>query len=251
MQDLTPFNYQDQQVRVVRLEGEPWFVLADLCKILGLGNRAMVANRLDEDMKGVSQIDTPGGQQSVTVVSEPGMYEVVIRSDKPEATAFRRWITTDVLPQIRKTGSYSRFDDQIPKTLPEALVAYAQEIKAKEAAIAYAAELEPKADAYQAFLNSDGTYAIGAVAKFLGRSQNKLFDELRNHQVLISKGSMRNTPYQRYMHHFRVSAYTYPRSDGTTGTSYTTTVQPSGVEFIRRKLQLPAPLFDAIEAGAL
>lgn len=99
-------------------------------------------------------------------------------------------------------------------------------------------ELEPKADAYDTFLSADGTYSVGSVAKMLGLSQNKMFDRLRNDGVLIAKGAMRNTPYQKYMHHFHVKAHEYERKDGTRGTSYTTTVQPSGIDFIRKKLGL-------------
>lgn len=103
---LAPFVYAGTAVRIVIIDREPWFVLADLCKVLDLPNRAMVARRLAEDQKGVTQIDTPGGPQQMTVVNESGMYEVVIRSDKPEAATFRRWITSEVLPQIRRTGQY-------------------------------------------------------------------------------------------------------------------------------------------------
>ncbi|MFV3255082.1 Bro-N domain-containing protein, partial [Klebsiella pneumoniae] len=83
----------DATVRVVTIDGEPWFVLTDLCKVLRLGNVSMTASRIADDMRGVTQIDTLGGAQQMTIVSEPGMYEVVIRSDKPEAATFRRWIT--------------------------------------------------------------------------------------------------------------------------------------------------------------
>lgn len=78
------------------------------------------------------------------------------------------------------------------------------------------------------------------IAEMLGWSQNKLFADLRNAEVLIAKGPMRNTPYQKYMHHFAVKAYEFERSDGTHGTSYTTRVQPSGVAFVARKLGLDA-----------
>lgn len=246
MNDLAIFNYQDTEVRTVVQNGEPWFVLADLCKVLNLSTPARVAERLDE--AGVSQahISSGGQQRSMTVVNESGMYEVVIRSDKPEAVMFRRWITGEVLPQIRKTGSYGKLEAQIPKTLPEALRAYAREFEAREAIESYARELEPAADAYKAFLDGDGTYSVGNVAKMLCMSQNKLFDQLRNVGILISKGAMRNTPYQHYMHHFAVKAYEYERHDGTRGTSYTTRVQPTGVEFIRRKLGLlPIKVGDA------
>lgn len=237
MSDLIPFTYKDTPVRTVLIDGEPWFVLADLVRVLGL--KQYRADRLDDGMiRNHPIVDSLGRTQQATIVSEAGMYEVVIRSDKPEATAFRRWITTEVLPAIRKTGHYSTasaLEAQIPKTLPDALRAYAREVEAREAMEAYARELEPKADNYDRFMSADGTYSVGSVAKMLGLSQNKLFAELRNRGVLIAKGAMANTPYQQYMHHFAVKAYEYTRSDGTVGSSYTTRVQPSGVDFIARK----------------
>jgi len=90
----------------VVVDGDPWFVLADLCRALGIANAANVAARLSGEDRGVHRADTPGGLQNLTVVSESGMYEVVIRSDKPEAVRFRRWITGEVLPAIRRTGRY-------------------------------------------------------------------------------------------------------------------------------------------------
>lgn len=104
---LLPFTYGDAQVRTVVIDGEPWFVLADLCKVLGIANPSNVTARLDPETLNTLRL-TEGirGNPNVTVVSESGMYEVVIRSDKPEAVMFRRWITAEVLPTIRKTGSY-------------------------------------------------------------------------------------------------------------------------------------------------
>lgn len=99
-------------------------------------------------------------------------------------------------------------------------------------------ELEPKADAYDEFIDATGKYNIGTVAKMFGKGQNWLFRELRNAGVLISKGAMRNTPYQQYMHHFEVKAHSFERSNGEQGVSYTTYVQPSGIQFIQRKLSL-------------
>lgn len=241
MSNLIPFTYEGSAVRTLLIDGEPWFVLADLCKVLEIKRQpSAVAERIDNALRQTYPIsDSMGRTQQAIIVSEAGMYEVVIRSDKPEATAFRRWITTEVLPSIRKTGQYgtaSALEAQIPKTLPDALRAYAREVEAREAMEAYARELEPKADNYDRFMSADGTYSVGSVAKMLGLSQNKLFAELRNRGVLIAKGAMANTPYQQYMHHFAVKAYEYTRSDGTVGSSYTTRVQPSGVDFIARKL---------------
>ncbi|WP_019343474.1 phage regulatory protein/antirepressor Ant [Mycolicibacterium conceptionense] len=100
-------------------------------------------------------------------------------------------------------------------------------------------ELAPKAEAYDSFLDATGKYAVGAVAQMLGTSQNKLFRELRNRGVFIAQGSRRNTPYQQYAHHFEVIPHEYERSNGEMGCSYTTYVQPSGIDFIRKKLGLP------------
>lgn len=99
-------------------------------------------------------------------------------------------------------------------------------------------ELEPKADAYDDFIDTTGKYNIGTVAKMFGRGQNWLFRELRNAGVLISKGAMKNTPYSQYMKYFEVKAHEYERKNGEMGCSYTTYVQPVGIDFIRRKLGL-------------
>ena len=100
-------------------------------------------------------------------------------------------------------------------------------------------ELEPKAEAYESFMDATGKYSVGTVAQMLGLGQNKLFRELRNRKIFIAKGSRQNTPYQQYMHHFEVIAHEFERSNGERGCSYTTYVQPSGIDFIRRKLGLP------------
>ena len=106
MNELQVFNYGESPVRTVMMDGEPWWVLADVCRVLNLTNSRMTTKQLDEDEKGVSQIYTPGGNQGMTVINESGLYKVILRSDKPEAKAFSRWVTHEVLPTIRKTGSY-------------------------------------------------------------------------------------------------------------------------------------------------
>ena len=105
--EITPFEYNCQTVRTIADEsGNPWFVLADVCAVLELTTPAKVADRLDDDEKGVSQIHTLGGIQNMTIISESGLYAVILRSDKPQAKPFRKWVTGEVLPSIRKTGSY-------------------------------------------------------------------------------------------------------------------------------------------------
>lgn len=94
------------EIRTLNLNGEPWFVAADVCKALELGNPSMTVERLDDDEKGISTIDTLGGKQCMAIINEPGLYSLVITSRKPEAKAFKRWITHEVIPAIRKHGAY-------------------------------------------------------------------------------------------------------------------------------------------------
>lgn len=102
------YHYHGNTVRTVERDGEPWFVLKDVCAVLGIGNSRMVFDRLDDDEKGVSQIDTLGGLQNMSIINESGLYNVILRSDKPEAKPFRKWVTSEVLPTIRKTGGYGQ-----------------------------------------------------------------------------------------------------------------------------------------------
>ena len=108
MNEMRIFDYHGNTVRTVERDGEPWFVLKDVCAVLGIGNSRMVFDRLDDDEKGVSQIDTLGGLQNMSVINESGLYNVILRSDKPEAKPFRKWVTSEVLPTIRKTGGYGQ-----------------------------------------------------------------------------------------------------------------------------------------------
>lgn len=137
MSDLIPFTYDGREVRTVVVDGEPWFVLADLCHVLGLSNPTMVAQRLsDDDLSRTEVIDSMGRRQSVTIVNESGMYDVVLRSDKTEAINFRRWITGTVLPQIRKTGSYgiqARLEG--PELLAAAVIESQRMLEARDARI--------------------------------------------------------------------------------------------------------------------
>ena len=105
MNKVTIFKYEENKlVRTLNQNGEPWFVLKDVCGILSIGNAADVYARLDEDEKGVGQVDTLGGLQRMSIISESGLYNVILRSDKPEAKPFRKWVTAVVLPSIRKNG---------------------------------------------------------------------------------------------------------------------------------------------------
>lgn len=100
------FTFSTQELRVIMRDGEPWFVAADVCAALGIKRTDDGAGRLDDDEKGAASIRTPGGEQQMTVVSESGLYSLVLGSRKPEAKRFKKWVTSEVLPSIRKTGRY-------------------------------------------------------------------------------------------------------------------------------------------------
>lgn len=107
---LNTFTYQqtvEHPIRHIMIRNDPWFVAADVCKILELDDVSKAVSRLDDDEKGTNIIPTPGGPQNMLCVSEPGLYRLIFQSRKPEAKAFMRWVTHDVLPTIRKTGYYS------------------------------------------------------------------------------------------------------------------------------------------------
>lgn len=104
---VVPFQFQSTTVRTVIKDGEPWFVAKDVCDVLEIGNSRDVVAALDEDEKGVDNIDTLGGKQNLNVVNESGLYALIFKSRKPEAKTFRKWVTSEVLPAIRKTGKYA------------------------------------------------------------------------------------------------------------------------------------------------
>lgn len=122
MNEMQVFTYQESQVRTVQKDGEPWFVLKDVCSVLGISKYRDTAERLDPDERGSVKVDTLGGAQDMIVINESGLYNVILRSDKPEAKPFRKWVTSEVLPSIRKTGGYIQGQDQLS---PEELMAKA------------------------------------------------------------------------------------------------------------------------------
>ena len=122
MNDLQIFIYGGEQLRTIQQPDGLWWVLRDVCRVLNIQNAADIKKRLDDDEKGVGQIYTPGGTQEVTIINEPGLYAVILRSDKPEAKAFKRWVTHEVLPSIRRTGAYG---------VPPERLAHLHELQAK------------------------------------------------------------------------------------------------------------------------
>lgn len=173
--DLVPFSYGEMPVRVVMVDGEPWFVLADLARVLAISDVSRLASRLEDGVRLTHPIsDSLGRTQQATIVSESGMYEVVIRSDKPEAVAFRRWITGTVLPEIRRTGGYGTVVElpgprQLAQMVIEAEDRADREAAARREAEARAKELEAPASAWKHLASSEGDYEVADAAKVLSR----------------------------------------------------------------------------------
>lgn len=225
------FTFRDQQVRTVVRDGEPWFVAADVARILGYRMASDLTRRLDEDEKGTHSARTPGGDQSVTVINEPGLYAAILGSQVPQAREFKRWVTHEVLPQIRRTG---QFGSQIPTNFAEALELAADQVRKVEQLEAKAAEDAPKVEAYDALMDAEGFYTMDAAAKILGMGRVTLYRRLRDLGI-IQRGS--RLPYQRYMHHFVLTAGSWTDRHGNIHPSQTTRVRPTGLDYLRRRLE--------------
>lgn len=179
MNGLRVFNYHESVVRTVEKGGEPWFVLKDVCGVLSIANSADVSSRLDNDEKGVGQIDTPGGMQNVTLINESGLYNVILRSDKPEAKPFRRWVTREVLPTIRKTGTYTTSQDPTKAALAEAKLnnsraRLAAEWRKQAAAIDIPENVLAGREVLPLPSVAEKTYTAAQVGEILGVSANKI-----------------------------------------------------------------------------
>lgn len=160
------------KIRTLTIDGEPWFVAADVCKALELGNPSMTVERLDADEKGISSIDTLGGKQRMTIINEPGLYSVILCSRKPEAKAFKRWITHEVIPAIRKYGGYMTKSllEQVLEN-PNLIYEFARRMLAEQQKNERLKQeldrAKPKADYYDAFIHPESCTNIRATAKEL------------------------------------------------------------------------------------
>ncbi|MDQ7789591.1 MAG: phage antirepressor KilAC domain-containing protein [Clostridia bacterium] len=227
------FNYQGNRVRTTIKDGQPWFIARDVCNILELDNVGQALTRLDDDEKGTIILnDGTPGNPNMAIVNEPGLYSLILASRKPEARVFKRWVTHEVLPSIRQTGMYAI----VPKTLPEALRAYADEVERRELAEAEVAKLKPKAEFFDAVADSKDAIPIGDAAKVLncGIGRNRLFAFLREKGVLMTN----NVPYQDYIDrgYFRVIEQKWTTPNGETRISIKTLVYQKGLNYIRNLL---------------
>lgn len=261
--EIQKFDFKGAALRTLTDEaGEPWFVLKDCMSILDLGNPTETVKMFDKDEFSTTEvIDSIGRRRQTYIISEPGLYRLVMKSRKPEAKEFQRWVTHEVLPQIRRTGGYiptTDADDDMT-ILAKAVMIGQRTMEAQKQRIAEQqtriVELEPKARFADAVAASDGTCLVGELAKMLRQNgmdigQNRLFRLLQADGYLGKSGSNRNVPTQRAMDLglFRIKETTVTHADWHTTVSRTPKVTGKGQRyFIDRYWGRTQP---SLEAGA-
>lgn len=244
MQEIIKFeNESFGAIRVTQDDGgEPWFVAKDVCDALGIAT-----NHLREEGRGLDEDEVlslpnwEGKGSAPLIVSEPGFYKLVMRSRKPEAKAFQRWVTHEVLPSIRKRGGYmASVKDETPEeTMARAFILAKETIERKNREIA---EMKPKALFADAVSTSDKCMLVGELAKVLRQNgvqmgQKRLFSWLRDNGYLMKRGSSYNLPTQKAMEMelFEVKETAINHSDGHVSTNFTTKVTPKGQQYFINK----------------
>ncbi|MDD5785998.1 phage antirepressor KilAC domain-containing protein [Campylobacter lanienae] len=242
MQDLTIFKNENLgEVRVIYKDNEVLFCLADICRALNIQNPTIVANAIKSEFElpkfNIGSFDTGYGVKEFTMITEPQLYFVLMRSDKPTAKEFRKWVNTEVLPSIRKTGAYS-IQQQIPKTYGEALLEAGRLALENERLLTQAKENQPKIEAFNELMSSNDSLDFLTFSKVIKMGRNTLFKKLRELQILRQD----NTPYQKYVDrgYFKVVETTYRYSENQkVGINYKTIIYPKGQTFIINLLKNP------------
>lgn len=225
-------NKEFGEIRTIIKDNEPMFCLADVCKALEISNASKVAQRLDDDERTKLELGRAGETNFIT---ESGLYAVILRSDKPNAKQFRKWVTSEVLPSIRKNGGYIANQEELTpeQIVANALIVAQNIISQKEKQIE---EMKPKADFFDAVADSKTAISMNEVSKVLaikGYGRNNLFEFLRREGIL----DRYNTPYQKYVDYgwFRVIEQKYMKN-GEPCITTKTLVYQKGVEAIRKRL---------------
>ena len=209
MNDMQIFTYNSNEVRTVELNGEPWFVLKDVCEVLGIADHKVTARRLDADEVCQTPLtDSMGRQQETSIINESGLYNVILRSDKPEAKPFRKWVTSEVLPSIRKHGAY-----MTPETLqaailnPDTMIQLCQQLKAEQdknaALTAQNSQLtvdkqimQPKADYFDDLVDRNLLTNFRETAKELGIKPKAFVDWLLSKKYIYRDQKSKLMPYE-------------------------------------------------------
>lgn len=246
------FKFNSVKIRTAIIDGEPWFVAKDVCDVLGIANPRNATARIPDKNKGVRQMDTLGGVQNISIISEAGLYRLVLRSDKPEAEPFIDWVTSKVLPALRKTGSYtckgSKYE--LPQTFAEALRMLADSVEAREQLEAQNAQLtareaenQPKVDFYEAVKKSESTCLVRVLARYLKQNgydtgQNRLYAWMKNNGYIHKGGRSKNLPTQKSMNAglFKVKMTEQELPNGDKIVQHTTLVTTKGIQYFVKRL---------------
>ena len=245
--ELKIFNYKNNEVRTTIKDGEIWWVLKDVCQILGITNHKDIILKLELDEKGVEKIDSLGGTQKTTIINEAGLYKTIFRSNKPEAKKFMHWVTHEVLPSIRKHGAYitsAKMEELMadPDTWVKLIRTLQQERREKELLQNKIEKDKPKVIFCDAVSASDSDILVSEMAKILRGNgidigEHRLFERLRNEGFLIRrKGTDKNIPTQRSMNLglFRIIETAITHSDGHVTVAKTSKITGKGqVYFIK------------------
>lgn len=240
MNELQLFNNSEfGAIRAIEVNGEPWFVGRDVARALGYKDtvNALKSHVDEEDKRGGWQITTPSGEQEMTIINESGLYSLVLSSKLPGAKKFKRWVTSEVLPTIRKTGGY-----QMPKDYPSALRALAESVEARQQLEAEKEANRPKVLFADAVSAAKTSILVGELAKLLKQNgvdmgQNRLFSFLREKGYLIRRqGTDFNMPTQRAMELglFEIKETVIAHSDGHTSVSKTPKITGKGQQYFVR-----------------
>ena len=243
-------NPEFGSIRTVEVKNEPWFVGKDVAQALGYSQTSKaVREHVKDNHKGMSVLDTPGGKQETTIIDEAGVYSLVMRSKLPKAEQFQEWVTSEVLPAIRKTGGYingsgGMSDEEI---MAKALMVAQKTIEANKERISKlegdTERMKPKEIFADAVAASDNTILIGDLAKMIKQNghpigQKRLFEWLRENGYLIKrKGADYNSPTQKAMELglFRIKETAITHSDGHVSVSKTVKVTGKGQQYFINK----------------
>ena len=252
MNNLQIFSNEEfGQVRTVMLNDEVWFVGKDVAGILGCSNtRKALTDHVDKEDKGVTKCDTPGGIQLLTIINESGLYSLILSSKMPNAKRFKHWVTSEILPSIRKHGAYMTEQTlEQALTSPDFLIQLATKLKdeqEKNKALTEANNrMRPKEIFADAVMTSEHSILIGELAKLIAQNgyaigQKRLFAWMREHGYLLKQGGSYNLPAQRYVEAglFEIKESSISNPDGSVRLTRTTKVTGKGqVYFINKFLK--------------
>ena len=252
MTDLQNFSFGSLELRVVQISGDPWFMAKDVCDVLNHSDTSMATKSLDEDEKLVQTLFVSGQNRPVTLINESGLYSLVLRSNKPEAKVFKKWVTSEVLPAIRKHGGYltpEKTSELIAN--PDLIIELAQNLKAEREKRKQAEELaerneatiriqgqvilqvQPKVQYYDQVLTATDGILTNVIAKELGMSAHTLNKRLKQLGVIYKQGETW-VLYHRYQDKglTKTKTHTYTGSDGLTKTNIQTVWTQKGRELI-------------------